>query len=257
MNVLEQTPQCLKLYQSPFKLRLWGGLSLLFGILLGLFLADSAQLTCQRTADTQQGQCQLRQQSWLLHMEQREFPLSQLRGARLGISTGDESDTYRVELQLGAGYEPLISSYSSGKAGKEAIVETIQNFVHRPDIPDIDVIQDERLFALLFGLAFALPGLLINLFGSSLTLTFDRRDGAILLEKQNLLGNKQTVRPLEDFSAAELEESNSSDSTTYRIVLHFHHNDSLPLSRWHSNVAVKQKQQAVWRMNQFMKNKAS
>ncbi len=226
MKTIENTPTVLALRRIPTIIWLASLFCLLLGLGLTYFLGKLHVLQCQRLAGG--GSCQLASIGLFGNGETLAFPLASLRGATVESSEDSEGDvTYRVALQLDGGSRRLTTVYSSGYAGKETIVNRINQFIANPDQTELSVRQDDRFFGMLIGGILALTALaMVAFLGQVVTLRLDRTTGLATLKRTGLLGVREGEYPLRDFTDAVLEYHNNIS----RIALVTRDGGHLPLT---------------------------
>jgi len=154
-----------------------GGLGLVFflaGLAVMLFLGNKVTLTCVRSLPPP-GICTLRSAN-MVHAQEKSFAITELSGASIDVSHGDDGDTYRVVLQTTGGSVPMTSYYSSGTSAKQQAVDQINAFVRYDTQPTLYVKTDDRIWIAIFSGIFAGSGALLLLL-AVLKMIQDTREG--------------------------------------------------------------------------------
>lgn len=139
-----------------------GGLGLLFflvGLAVMLFLGQMVTLTCVRSQPPP-GYCTLRSAN-MVSARETIIPITDLRGASLDISYGDDGETYRVLLQTSDGSLPMTGYYSSGFKAKQRAVDQVNSFLMYDTMQTLYVKSDDRIWIAIFSGIFAGCGALV------------------------------------------------------------------------------------------------
>lgn len=213
-----------------------------------LFFGTKTTLVCSRSG---QAVCTLTHKA-MLKTTTRSIPISQLREAYVGSNVDSEGDeTYRVVLRTDSGDIPLTSSSSSGYAGKRDNANRVNAFLQSAGSSTVSVVQDDRLLAYILGAIFAGVGSLLALLSSQVTLDLDRSTGLAVLSKASMITRSREEYLLEDLAGAEVQESSSSDGSTYRVALVQHSGARMPLTGYYSS-GYKAKQNLADEINKFL-----
>lgn len=194
------------------------------GLFVMLEVGKVSILQCDRPLP-EQISCVLTRQN-LLRKNTINLSTGQLKQAELGISRGDDSDTYRVNLITDEGIIPLNNNYSSGLESKRNNVNKINQFIQDSSLSNLTVIQDDRWFGYLFGGVFALVGGGLMIFSLTFFIqtdcVFDKRKKRIFLNKKNLFKTKFKDYKISEIKAIEIVDSRDSDGdVTYYVDVIF------------------------------------
>ena len=154
-----------------------GGLGLLFfiaGLAVMLFFGNKVTLTCVRSLPPP-GVCTLRSAN-MVNAKEKTFAITELSGASIDVSHGDDGDTYRVLLQTASGNLPMTSYYSSGLTAKQQAVDQINSFVMYDTMQTLSIKTDDRIWVAIFSGIFAGSGALLLLL-AVLKIIQDTREG--------------------------------------------------------------------------------
>ena len=139
-----------------------GGLGLLFfiaGLAVMLFLGNKVTLTCVRSLPPP-GVCTLRSAN-MVRAREKTFNISEINGATVDVSYGDDGETYRVLLQTTSGSVPLTSYYSSGARAKQQAANQINSFLMYDTMQTLTIKADDRIWVAIFSGIFAGSGALL------------------------------------------------------------------------------------------------
>jgi hypothetical protein len=125
---------------------LWIALFLVVFITVG---GESVKLTCGRAEAGGAINC-IKQSKLLWIIPLGEKSISQVRGARLGESSYEDTPTYRVELVTTEGYVPVTSLYTSGYSTKKDCVDKINAFARGASLGPL-VIAEPGLLSFVSG----------------------------------------------------------------------------------------------------------
>ncbi len=248
MKTIESTPTTLALRRVPIGIWLFGLLFIGVGLLCGVLVGKLGLLTCQRSASG--GQCQFSTRGFIGPASVMTFAVEDLQGAEVQVSEdSDGGSTYRVAFQVQGKWIPLSKVYSSGWSGKESAVQNINAFIQNPRQTELNVRQDDRLFAAIFGGVFSLAGLLVIVFiGQIVTLRLDRATGLVTLRRVGLTGVREGEYLLGDFTDAVLEYGRN----TCRIALVTRDGGHLPLTTEYSS-GIRGKEATAKKIREFLK----
>lgn len=248
MKIIRHNQSHLTIQLNPGGLWLLGLFFILISIFVVVFLGTQTSLICDRGG---QAVCTLSQKT-MFKTSARTIPLSQLREAYVESSVDSDGDeTYRVVLRTDSGDIPLTSSRSSGYAGKRDVANQINAFLQSGSQPGLVVEQDDRLLLYIIGAVFAGAGLLLALLTSRVMLDLNRSTGLAVLSKTSLVTRSSEEYLLEDLAGAEVQESSSSDGSTYRVALVQHGGGRIPLTSYYSS-GHKGKQDLADEINKFL-----
>lgn len=145
------------------------------GLAVMWFMGAQTTLVCERP-EPRAGSCVLTQANVFGRVSREEsVRLSEFQRAEMDVSSGDDGDTYRVVLRTETGPLPFTDYYSSGSGDKRETIERINTFLEDPAAERLEVSQDDRLFAGLFGGIFSCAGGLVAVGGLLSPLGFLRR----------------------------------------------------------------------------------
>ena len=156
---MNNSPSRLKL--DPDQL-IRGGLGLLFlvaGLAVMLFFGNKVTLTCVRSLPPP-GVCTLRSAN-MVSAKEKTFAITELSGASIDVSHGEDGDTYRVLLTTTSGSLPMTSYYSSGLSAKQQAVDQINSFVRYDTTQTLYIKTDDRIWVAIFSGIFAGSGALL------------------------------------------------------------------------------------------------
>jgi hypothetical protein len=218
MQITEQTPTTLALQTNAGG---FGCLPLLFGVpflvsglAVMLLLGKLTTLDCKRVEPTQVA-CNLTS-AGLLGKQTTSIPAGQLQGADVGVSRGDDGDTYRVILVTKTmSIIPLTGVYSSGYGGKRQKADRINAFVNDSSQMSLTIQQDDRWFAYIFGGIFTLVGGISIMSMIMVKLprvyVFDKKSGYLYVTFRSLIQSETKQFRLRDIQSAQVVESTDSD----------------------------------------------
>lgn len=213
-----------------------------------LFFGSKTTLECARGA---QSACTLTQQTFLKAKSQT-IRLDQLHSAWLSSNTDSEGkETYQVILRTSQGELPLTSYSSSGYISHKRIVDNINNFLQDPGQTTISAKQDSRMLLYILGAIFGAIGLLMILLTSRITVDLDRSKGLATMQRASLITRSSEEILLSDLSGAEVEESRSDNSSTYRVALVQRNGQRTPLTVYYSS-GRKGKEDLADEINRFL-----
>ncbi|BAQ61117.1 cysteine sulfinate desulfinase/cysteine desulfurase and related enzymes [Geminocystis sp. NIES-3708] len=228
MKIKKQTSQILELGNSKFYL---GRLFLFLfatpffcaGIAVIFFMGTLNTLQCNRV-EFQQISCQLIREGL---RGKKNIDIGQVYSTELGISGGDEGDTYRIELNTSEGIIPLTEVYSSGSTNKRKQVKKINNFITDKTQNSLKIKQDDRLFAYPFGGIFVLVGGSLMLgsltFFRQINCIFNNGNGTFFIREDNLFQSKIKQYGLGEIKEVIIVEEKDSDGDKIlksKIILH-------------------------------------
>jgi hypothetical protein len=242
VEIVEQTPARIKLQTDQMQLvisKIWAGLG---GIMLGLALmifgmgpgegsGTLTTLTCERQ-NMSQGTCQL-VSSRLIVSTKQEIPLSQLKAVSASIERG------QILLLTTAGEIPFAELQARYKVSTsdQKLIDKINRFIRNPQVASLQVKQDNRWIAYLFGGVAILSG--STLLGIALLVTesmiicvFDKTLGQMVLQKQRLFSRETVQRQLQDIQTIRLQEQRDEIHNriqSYRIFVVLKGGDLIPL----------------------------
>ena len=172
----------MKIYNSRLKLDpdqlIRGGLGLIFfiaGLAVMLFLGNKVTLTCFRSLPP--GVCTLRIAN-MVRATEKTFVISEISGATVDVSYGDDGDAYRVLLQTTRGSVPLTSYYSSGARAKQQAADQINSFLMYDTMQSLSIKADDRIWVATFSGIFAGSGALLLIL-AVLKIIQDTREGSL------------------------------------------------------------------------------
>ncbi len=248
MKISRHNADHISIHFSPAFLWIIGAVFILLSLSALLFFGTKTTLVCSRGG---QAVCTLTNKA-MLKSSERSIPINQLREAYVESNVDSEGDeTYRVVLRTVSGNIPLTGSSSSGYAGKRDNANRINAFLQSTGSSNLSVVQDERLLAYILGAIFAGIGSLMVLLSSRVTLDLDRSTGLAVLSKTSLVTRSREEYLLEDLAGAEVQESSSSNSSTYRVALVQHSGARMPLTGYYSS-GYKAKQNLADEINKFL-----
>ncbi|MEG4802018.1 hypothetical protein QUB63_18960 [Microcoleus sp. ARI1-B5] len=156
MKKLKGTPfNELKIQSSNIWLNLLSSLFLIVAGLWLVFYAPNATLSCQRI-ESKQGNCKLTKSS-LFGSNTQEISLDNLVGGQ--VTKGSKRNT-RVVLLTKSGVIPFTDYYTTSWGDKNDLANKINDFVANPDRKSLNLSQDDRRGAWIFGSIFVLAGVL-------------------------------------------------------------------------------------------------
>lgn len=228
MKIKKQTSQILELGNNKFYL---GRLFLFLfatpffcaGIAVIFFIGTLNTLKCERV-EIQQISCQLIRQGL---KGKKTINVSQVYSTELGISEGEDGDTYRIELNTSEGIIPLTEVYSSGSKNKRKKIRQIDNFISDKNQTSLQITQDDRLFAYPFGGIFIIVG--GGLMVASLTFfrqihcIFNNSKGKFFIREDNLFQSKIKEYNLGEIKSIVMVVEKDSDGDKIlkpKIILH-------------------------------------
>jgi hypothetical protein len=231
MRVLESSTYRLVMQLRPVGLWLFGSFFVVAGVFPLLF-AESTTLECSRGT----GDCVL-ERSQLIGAGSDSFPISAIEEARLDISRGDDSTTYRVMVRTQVGDFPLTLSYTSNRQGNDRQVRQINNFLVDPSQTQLSISNDNWIWMFLIAAIFSGVGLMVILsMGRVVTCEFDKLAQSVKITRRGLLGETTILRPLQHIQTVTLETSHGSKgSTTYRVALGMSNGEAIPLTSYFSS----------------------
>lgn len=147
-------------------LTLFGGVFLAVGLAVMWFMGAQTTLVCERP-EPRAGTCTLTQINVFGRVNRSEsLRLTEIERADVQVSEDDDGDdTYRVVLRTERGTVPFTDYYSSGRNDKREIADRLNAFLEDGAARELEVSQDDRLFASIFGGVFSCAGGLVALGG--------------------------------------------------------------------------------------------
>ena len=103
----------------------------------------------------------------MVSAKEKTFAITELSGASIDVSHGDDGDTYRVLLQTASGNLPMTSYYSSGLTAKQQAVDQINSFVMYDTMQTLSIKTDDRIWVAIFSGIFAGSGALLLISGAA------------------------------------------------------------------------------------------
>ncbi|GAP13509.1 hypothetical protein LARV_01263 [Longilinea arvoryzae] len=248
MKTIESSPTTLALRRVPIGIWLFSLVFIGVGLVCGMLVGKLATLHCQRSGSG--GECQFSTRGFIGPASVMTFAVEDLQAAELQVSEdSDDGDTYRVAFQVQGKWIPLTKVYSSGWSSKDDVVQNINTFIQNQSQTELNIRQDDRLFAALFGGIFSLAGLLMILFiGQIVTLRLDRVTGLVTLKRTGLTGVREGEYPLSDFTDAVLEYGRN----TCRIALVTRDGGHLPLTTEYSS-GIRGKEATAKQIREFLR----
>lgn len=232
MHIRLQSPTQLVLRNAFWTVWLAGLICLASGLAIFNWIGRHTTLSCTRIQPAS-NRC-----VWL-----DKGPISENRktfaliGARVDVSEdSDSGDTYRVVLQTSGGDLPFTGYYSSGQSAKQKRVAEINTFIQDTNRLELNIVQDDRLWAgaisaLLVGSGF----FAVLFFGGPVTYDFDRARGLLVITKARILGSQVHEYFLAEIVDVQLQTSQSDSSNTYRVALGLRDGGSVPLTSYYSS----------------------
>lgn len=136
------------------------------GLAVMWFMGAQTTLACARPGP-RTGTCTLTQTNLFGRVNRAEsLRLTEIERAEVQVSVDDDgSDTYRVVLRTERGTVPFTDYYSSGRTDKRETADRLNAFLEDDAARELEVSQDDRLFASIFGGVFSCAGGLVALAG--------------------------------------------------------------------------------------------
>ncbi|MBA2661167.1 MAG: hypothetical protein H0U74_02645 [Bradymonadaceae bacterium] len=251
MKVLENNDERLVMREVPIALWLFGLMFLVSATFIFFFMYQVTTLQCQRVQGAQH-ECQL-VYAGLLSTTEEVIGRGELKRAAVYTSRGDDSDTYRVELQIGDRIVPMTSYTSSGHQSKADTVNQINDFLDSPTIETLEVSQGNRVLAwIMFTVFGGIGATMLLRMASVLNLVIDVEKKQLKLRWVGLLKFKQQELALNDVVEAKVEQSSGSKGkSVYRVVLTLSNGSFVPL-RTYSSSGSEAKQHAADAINAYL-----
>lgn len=235
MKVTRPSATSLHIRVVPWLLWLIGAWFAIFG--LGMVYSgfgQTSKLTCTRIATTHVN-CTLSRS--LLGVPTSTTTIQEVQGARLGVSRGQKSSSYRVEFLTNNGVVPMTSFYSSGSGSMQSTVDRVNSMVRDPHIPAITV-YTTGVLSLLFVLLFVGIGICFSplLWGCIVTWVFDTIPGTLTVRRSGAFRAQIKQYALSDIRTAAVQYSTGSKGgRTSRIALRLHSGEEVPLTNYYSS----------------------
>lgn len=133
------------------------------------------------------------------------------------------------------------------------------------------ILEHQPLLVWLFGGVFGVAGLwmifhsggvawlipvaisvfIITSMGQIVTCVFDKAEGRFTLKQQGVFGTKMIEQRIRDISDIQVEQSVSSEGTTYRVTIRFTTGEHVPLTEYYSS-GITDKQKTADRIRAFL-----
>jgi len=201
------------------------------GFTLGFlfFMARTVYIQCDRQV-LKPVQCVVRETLFGL-VEVGNRTVMDVRGATLEQHHSRKSGyTYRVAFVTGAGVEPLTPFYSSGYDEKKELSDQIDRFASNVQDSSLSARLDTPWYLLVVLSVFGVIGLFLLMTSYFLVVTLDKTSGVVKVEKDGLF-HKVEEYLLGDLEGAHVaSHRGSKGGRTYRVELHFHTGQNIPLS---------------------------
>ncbi|MBF2089973.1 MAG: hypothetical protein IGR80_05600 [Synechococcales cyanobacterium K44_A2020_017] len=227
MTVQEFTSRSFVFTARPWLLWILSGALVAMGLIIMVLLGQSSRLMCDRT-EQGDGFCALTQAN-LLRSSTIYFPVDHLQTVQLYPPQAVSTPSHAIWLHMGDRYLPIQIYATLNDRERLAIAGRIQRFLYNPDLRSLEWVSDNRWFAYGVGWALALMGISLSvLYGKVVTGTFDKQTGQFTLRQQGVWQKQQQTYPLEAIAAVQLETSDGSAGSVYRVCLRFKSQDLPP-----------------------------
>lgn len=250
MKVVENTSTRLKLLHYPVYAWLAGAIFVASGLFITAEVGKLTVFNCNRV-EPSQGLCTLKASS-LLKTESQEIQLATLQGAIVDEIHSSKGTTFRLVIVTTNGEIPFTSYYNPNQIGKQINATRITDFISQPTATSLTIRQDDRGSTVLFGGVFVAGGMVVVLLmGEIVACQFDKTMGRFTLQRRGLLGTKVIEHSIREIKDVIVEESTSSDGSTYRVSLILIGRDRIPLTSYYSSGRAG-KQKIADSLHQFL-----
>jgi hypothetical protein len=242
LQITRPTPATLEVRVAPWSLWIIGVVIAAIGAALVLLmqLGWVSDLRCRHDAEGEM-RCTLTRS--LYGLLPRVTEIRGVTGARVDVSHGSRSTTYRTVLITSSGEVPVQPYHSSG--GRDTVlVERVTRFVADPAQLELAVTTEDRTGLLVVALM-VLGGLAVVTFTPATTWLFE--GGELKVRHDRLIGTRSETHRLHELRYAELQRG--SKRTTTRVALIRDGAGALPLTSYYSNTHAARKQEAVEAIN--------
>lgn len=249
MEILQKTPTQLTLGFRPWHLWIYGGLSLVGGLVMAFVIvfpiSKTNTFTCVRSQPSG-GNCQL-VSSTLLQSHVKTIPLKELQGARFNkVNNSNGNPEPRVVLLTSQGEVPFpfIRSYhpTAQHTQLKWMASEINSFVKKPDEQSLTVEEGDLKTGWVICAFFGLNLVWFVFEGAVVTCRFDKTLGSMTTKKQWWLVTKTIEKPLREIVDVQVQERHTRSGKIYRISLVLASGKRLSLTPYHPNPGSKKKQ---------------
>lgn len=220
------------------------------GLLVMAGFMQSATLECKREGLIQM--CYYTHYS-VLGETVKEIKVEDLKGAEVIESSSDDGDTYSVEIHTTNSSFGMTGISSSGYGSKEYIVGEINDFVNNTLRPTLFVEERISFIPLLIGGVFSTFGVLAFVLVSKISIYIDRASQQLTIVKKCLIRKTMQTYSFSEIDSAYVDESTSSDGSTYRVALELNNEKDVPLMAYYSS-GYDSKKELADTINLYLEN---
>jgi hypothetical protein len=257
MKITQHTPTQLTLRHTPIALWLIGSIFTIIGVITLILFSKASTFTCERVQPNQ-GNCELIHAHFVIS-KTLIISLHELKNAEIVMTRNRQIDSffllkphYRVTLLTSNQRIPL-SIYGSTKREKQDIIAAkINAFLKNAEATSLLIKQDNRWLIYFISGLLIIIGLFAEL-SKILTITFDKTQESLKIERHGLLGTQCIEHSLQEIKKVKLNTSFAFNSRTvfYQVVLLLKSGEGIPLTPSSSLGKIK-KQNRVDQITQFL-----
>jgi hypothetical protein len=257
MKITQHTPTQLTLRHTPIVLWLIGSFFTIIGVITLILFSKASTLSCERVQGNQ-GTCELIHAHFVIS-KTLIISLQELKNAEVVMTRNRQIDSffilkphYRVTLLTSNQRIPLSFYGHTNRETQDIIAAKINHFLKNTDHPSLQIKQDKRWVIYLISALLIIIGLFAEL-SKIFSITFDKRQNTLKIERQGLLGTQSIEYSLQDIKIIKLNTSFAFHSKTvfYQVVLLLKSGEAIPLTR-NSSLGIDKKQQLVDYIKQFL-----
>lgn len=257
MKITQHTPTQLTLRHTPVALWILGSFFTIIGVITLILFSKASTFSCERV-QTNQGNCELIHAHFVIS-KTILISLHELKNAEVVMTRNRQIDSffllkphYRVTLLTSNQRIPLSFYGSTNREKQDTIAAKINGFLKNVEESSLLIKQDNRWLIYSISCLLIIIGLFAEL-SKILTITFDKTQESLKIERQGLLGTQTFEYSLEDIKKIKLNTSFAFNSKTvfYQVVLLLKSGEGIPLTP-SSSIGKAKKQNRVDQITQFL-----
>ncbi|MEW5820569.1 MAG: hypothetical protein AB1782_10295 [Cyanobacteriota bacterium] len=221
------------IYSDPILMFVMGAIFFVVGLLALCAFMQTGSLECVRNASLQE--CRYSHSS-LLGTSTNVLNLDDIVEAELTESSDSEGgSTYNVLIKTKNSSFSLTAVSTSDYSQKNYIASQINNFIQDKKETHLLVEDDPSLFPAIICSIFIVAGIMMIVMVAKIAIYIDKNMQQLTLVKKSLISKTMQTYNFGEIDEAYVDESDSSDSTVYRVVLTLNNDKELPLTLYYSS----------------------